>query len=305
MAAGERRSTSGNAVTTSPSANFNSSATSFTIASSSGYPDGTTGPFFIQVDSEVIKIVGRTGLTLNVQTTPVTGRGWDNTAAASHTTSSVINLVWTATDAEDANKHYADTTVDNHTHYLTVGRHDTTTRHPASVLPLGSPGSSAPGDTTNAGVASSVARSDHRHGREADVFTRCGVTLLAAAFAAPSGATTSVAWTTESVDTDGFIVTNGTNTVITVPTGKGGIYAITVSGSWSSAFVEYRQLIIRLNGAAGVVLPLAFDNLLTQAWAGSITIPLLATNTVEIAVHQFNAGSQNTTAKIDMYRVAA
>lgn len=305
MAAGERRSYSGNAVTTSPTSNFNSSASTFVIADATGYPDGTNGPFFIQIDQETIKIVGRTGTTLNVQTTPTTGRGWDNTNAASHTTSSTVNLVYTSTDADDANKHYADASVDNHTQYLTTARHDSTTRHPASVLPLGSPGNSAPGDTASAGTASSIARSDHRHGREADTSTRVGVTLLCSAFAAASGSTTSVAWTSETADTDGFIVANGTNTIITVPAGKGGVYAITTTGSWSAAFTEYRQLIIRLNGAAFAVLPLSSGNLFTQAWGGTITFPLSATNTIEIAVQQFNAGSQSTTARLDMYRVAA
>lgn len=305
MAVGERRSTSGNAVTAHPTANFNSGATTFAVDDITGYPDGTNGPFFIQVDVETIKITSRTGTTFNVQTTPVSGRGWDNTSAASHTTSSQVNLVFTATDADDANKHYADITVDNHTQYLNTARHDLTARHPASVLPLGSPGNSAPGDTASAGSASSIARSDHRHGREADSTTRVGVTLSAAAFACASGTTTSVAWTTETTDTDAFIVTNGTNTVLTVPSGKGGIYAITTTGAWSAAFIEYRQIIIRLNGAAFAVLPMAFDNLFTQSWGGTITFPLVPTNTIEIAVQQFNAGSQSTTARLDMYRVAA
>lgn len=305
MAVGERRSYSGDAVTTSPTANFNSAASTFAVADITGYPDGTNGPFFIQVDNETIKCTSRTGTTFNVQTTPVTGRGWDNTSAASHTTSSLVNFVFTATDADDANKHYADSSVDNHTQYLNNTRHDTVTRHPASVLPLGSPGNSAPGDTAAAGTASAVARSDHRHGREADSTTRVGVTLLCSAFACASGSTTSIAWTSESVDTDGFITANGTNTVLTVPSGKGGIYAITTTGSWSAAFTEYRQLIVRLNGAAFAILPLAFDNLLTQSWGGTITFPLAATNTIEIAVQQFNAGSQSTTARLDMYRVAA
>lgn len=305
MAVGERRSTSGNAVTTSPTANFNSAATTFTVADVTGYPDGTNGPFFVKIDSEVIKITSRTSTTFNVQTVPVTGRGWDTTSAASHTTSSVVNLVFTATDADDANKHYGDASVDNHPQYLNTARHDLTARHPITVLPTGSPGNSAPGDTASAGAASSLAKSDHRHGREADSTTRVGVTLLASSFPAPSGTTTSIAWTSETADTDAFIVANGTNTLVTVPTGKGGIYAITTTGFWSSSFTEYRQLVIRLNGSAFANLPLPFDNALTQSWGATITFPLAATNTIEIAILQFNAGSQSTTARLDMYRVAA
>jgi hypothetical protein len=304
MAAGERRSTSGNAVTTTLTANITSGDTVIPIAVSTGYPDGTNGPFFIKVDSETIKCISRVGLNLNVQTVPVTGRGWENTSAASHTTSAVVNLVFTSTDADEANAHHADLG-DNHPSLLNAARHDLTARHPASVLPLGSPGNSAPGDTASAGVASSIARSDHRHGREADSTTRVGATLLATAFAVPTGATTSIAWTSETADTDGFIVANGANTVLTVPANKGGLYAITTTGFWSTAFTEYRQLIIRLNGLAFASLPLCFDNLFTQSWGGTITFPLAATNTIEIALLQFNAASQNTTARLDIYRVAA
>ncbi len=304
MAVGERRSTSGNAVTTSPTANFNSSVSTFVVALATGYPDGTNGPFFVRVDSEVIKCTSRSGTTFNVQTVPVTGRGWDNTSAASHTTSSVVDLVFTATDADDANKHYADASVDNHTQYLNVARHDVTSRHPASVLPLGSPGNSAPGDTANAGVASSVARSDHRHGREADSTTRVGCTLEASVFAVPSGATTTISWTTETADTDGFIAVP--NATITIPSGKGGLYSFTVRGLWASTFTEYKQLIVRLNGSGIAIIPLAFDNLLTTQWAaGMAVIPLSATNTLQFDLQQFNAGSQNVSAHIDLYRVAA
>lgn len=305
MAAGERRSYSGTAVTTTPSANFTSGATSFTITDATGYPDGSTGPFFVEVDSEVIKITGRTGTTLNVQTVPVAGRGWDGTAAASHTTSSVVNHVFTKTDADEANEHYSSVAVDHHTQYLTPARHDLVARHPASVLPLGSPGNSAPGDTASAGVASSVARSDHRHGREADSTTRTGVTLERTAFAIASSSATDVTWSSETADTDGFIVANGSNSVITVPAGKGGIYAITASGSWSSAFTEYRQLIIRRNGLTAWTLPLTFDNLLTQQWGACVVVPLVATDTIQLALLQFNASSQNTSAHLDMYRVSA
>jgi len=213
--------------------------------------------------------------------------------------------VYTKTDADEANDHYSSIVLDHHTHYLTNARHDLTIRHPASVLPLGSPGNSLPGDAAAAGAASSIARSDHKHGREADSSTRVGTTLERTAFAIPSGATTDIAWSSETADTDGFIVANSSNTLVTIPAGKGGIYAMTASGSWSSAFVEYRQLIIRKNGAAGWILPLAFDNVLTQSWGACVVVPLLAGDTIQFALHQFNAAAQSTSAHLDMYRVNA
>lgn len=307
MAVGERRSTSGNAVTTTLTTNITSGETVIPIAVSTGYPDGTNGPFFVKIDSETIKCVSRTGLNLNVQTVPVTGRGWDNTSAASHTTSAVVNFVFTATDADEANKHYADATVDNHTQYLNNSRHDLTARHPASVLPLGSPGNSAPGDTANAGTASSVARSDHRHGREADTNTRAGTTLQASSFSVPNATTTNISWTTETADTDGYI--SVPSSTITIPTGKGGIYAITVKGTWTNVFTDNKTLFIT---AAGVLYPVPLPVALSftggstaQNWTGSITLPLSATDTVSVAIGHENAAPQSTTATLYLYRVSA
>lgn len=305
MAAGERRSTTGNAVTTSPTANFNSAATTIPMAASTGYPDGTNGPFFIQVDSEVIKCISRTGLNISVQTTPVTGRGWDGTTAASHTTSSVINFVFTATDADDANKHYADVSVDNHTQYLNNARHDISGRHPITVLPTGSPGNSVPGDTAAAGTAPSLARSDHTHGREADSTTRVGVTLSVAAQVLPSATSTAVPWTTETTDTDGFIVTNGSNTVLTVPAGKGGIYDATVNGQWTTSFTEASFVFIQI-GSNGYVGPADTSPFVVNQWSFSIAgIPIAAAQTITVALVQTNAASKTTSVMLNLYRVSA
>lgn len=167
MPAGEDRSYSGNAVPTTLSASISNITTAIPIAASTGWPDGTGGPFFVYVDSEVIKCTSRTGLTLNVQTTPVTGRGWDGTTAASHLTGAVIQHVFTATDAEDANEHISDTSLDHHTQYLTVARHDVSARHGFGILPTaGTPSTSVVGDTAISGSSNNVARVDHKHARE-------------------------------------------------------------------------------------------------------------------------------------------
>lgn len=307
MPAGERRSYSGTAVTTTPSANFTSSATSFTITASTGYPDGSTGPFFVEVDSEVIKVTGRTGTTLNVQTVPVTGRGWDGTAAASHTTSSTVNHVYSKTDADEANAHYSDTALDQHPNLLNNARHDLVARHPASVLPLGSPGASVPGDTASAGTASSVARSDHRHSREADVTTRIGVSLDATTLSVSPSSTPTFSWVAEVVDTSSYITVP--STTITIPAGLGSIYAITVRGAWASAFTEDRSLFITAGGISypiALATPIAgLGGSLVQNWAASITVPVDAAGTVEVRIAHSNAGAQSTSAHLDMYRVSA
>lgn len=163
----EDRSYSGNAVPATITANISNTDTSIPISTSTGWPDGTSGPFFIRIDSEVIKCSGRAGLTLSVQTVPVNGRGWDGTTAASHIVPAVVEHVFTATDADEANQHIANTGLDHHTQYLTVGRHDVAARHGFGILPTsGTPSTSVVGDTATSGSSNNVARVDHRHARE-------------------------------------------------------------------------------------------------------------------------------------------
>lgn len=171
----EDRSYSGNAVTTTLTANISAVATTIAIASSTGWPDGTSGPFFAGIApandpknfTEVVRLTSRTGLTLNVQTVPVGGRGWDGTTASSHIVGEVISHVATATDFDEANQHIANTALDHHGQYLTVARHDQSARHGFGILPTaGTPSTSAVGDTATSGSSNNLARIDHRHARE-------------------------------------------------------------------------------------------------------------------------------------------
>lgn len=118
----EDRSYSGNAVPAALTANITNVATAIPINASTGWPDGTSGPFHIGISPtsnhsdivETIRCSGRTGLTLNVQTIPVSGRGWDGTTAAAHLTGSYVFHVVTATDLDEANQHIANTGLDHH-----------------------------------------------------------------------------------------------------------------------------------------------------------------------------------------------
>lgn len=163
----EDRSYSGNAVTTSLAANITNVATSFQSLSATGYPDGTGGPFAVQVGSEVIRCSSRAGTTFTVQTVPVSGRGWDGTTAAAHIVGEVINHVYTATDAEESNQHIVNTGLDHHSQYLNVARHDLSARHGFANLPVGgTPSTSLVGDTAQNGTSNLLPRSDHKHARE-------------------------------------------------------------------------------------------------------------------------------------------
>lgn len=170
----EDRSYSGNAVPATLTASIINTDTAIPISVSTGWPDGTSGPFHVGIApagsdnfTEVVRCSGRTGLTLNVQTVPVSGRGWDGTTASSHAINSVIVPVFTATDADEANQHYSNTGLDHHTQYLNVARHDLSARHGIANLPVGgTPSTSVVADTAQAGTSGTLARSDHKHARE-------------------------------------------------------------------------------------------------------------------------------------------
>lgn len=75
------------------------------------WPDGTVGPFYVVVDrglatEEKILCVSRTSNILTVYNSGGTnGRGADGTSVQAHTVNAVIEHVFTATDADEANLH--------------------------------------------------------------------------------------------------------------------------------------------------------------------------------------------------------
>lgn len=77
----------------------------------SGWPTGSIGPFYVVIDrgkvsEEKILCVTRTGNILNVYNSGgINGRGTDGTARTAHNANAVIEHVFTATDADEANLH--------------------------------------------------------------------------------------------------------------------------------------------------------------------------------------------------------
>lgn len=94
---------------------------SFTILSGTSYPTGSGGPFVLKIDGgtaseEKILCSALSGTTVTVATG---GRGWDNTAAASHGSGqNNVEHCFTAAEADDANDHVYTTTRDDHVQYL-------------------------------------------------------------------------------------------------------------------------------------------------------------------------------------------
>jgi len=95
-----RREYKGAAATTTITSGISNSSTSLTLASATNWP---TGSFSFVIDpglagEEKILATSRTGTTVTIAT-----RGYDNTAAASHTSGAVVYPVPTAIDFDEAN----------------------------------------------------------------------------------------------------------------------------------------------------------------------------------------------------------
>ena len=81
------------------------------------WPDGSIGPFYVVIDrglatEEKILCVSRTANILAVYNDGVTnGRGADGTSVQTHGVNAVIEHVFTATDADEANEHVNDAAI--------------------------------------------------------------------------------------------------------------------------------------------------------------------------------------------------
>jgi hypothetical protein len=102
----ERRQFNGAAVLTSLSGDITPTTTSITIADSTGWPDGSVGPFSVVIDKdtsteEKIQVTSRTAGTLDVVSTG--NRGRDGTTAVSHSSGAPVMHVGIARDLDEAN----------------------------------------------------------------------------------------------------------------------------------------------------------------------------------------------------------
>lgn len=108
-----RRQYAGAAFASVLTAELAASAGALTISCDdlTNWPDGTVGPFYVVIDrglatEEKILCESRTSNTLTVYDDGVTiGRGADGTSIQAHTINAVIEHVFTATDADEANLH--------------------------------------------------------------------------------------------------------------------------------------------------------------------------------------------------------
>jgi hypothetical protein len=113
----------GAAAPTGLASGINSSATSFTTLSGTGYPTGAVGDFVIDIDAgtateEKILCSARSGTSFTVASG---GRGYDGTTAQAHSTGTTnVTHVFAAAEADDDSRHIygnSGTPSDDHTNY--------------------------------------------------------------------------------------------------------------------------------------------------------------------------------------------
>ena len=105
----EERMFPGGAVDTTLQSGITNTSLTFTVApgTGSGYPDGSTGKFFVAIDYDSSKIEkllvsSRSGDVFTIGS--LADRGLDGTTAVAHDAAAKVRAVWTATDAQEANR---------------------------------------------------------------------------------------------------------------------------------------------------------------------------------------------------------
>ena len=114
-----------------------------------------------------------------------------------------------------------------------------------------------------------------------------------------SGSQTTITWTTEAVDTHGYLTpTSGT---VTIPAGMGGLYAITAQLDAAAALGGrcYGQVT-----AAGRIYRVPFTSPGEDLVAVSATLPLAAGDTISVAVYHASGSTIAWTGYLDVYRIS-
>lgn len=135
---------------------------------------------------------------------------------------------------------------------------------------------------------------------DAKADTRCGGSWTQTSDSFISG-DSYVTFETEVEDTDGFWSSGNT---VTVPTGKGGVYAVTAwfqgPPGWF-ANTSYRAY-IEIGGILYSVAATAGSS--GQDASGSVVLPIAAGGTIKLRIIQTTGSSQTFSTKLYVYRVS-
>jgi hypothetical protein len=101
-----RRQFAGAAVASALAGSMTTTSTSVLLTTTTGWPDGTIGPFVVTVNrgqttEEKILVTSRSGNNLNFT---IANRGWDQTVATAHNTGESCEITLSATDLDEANQ---------------------------------------------------------------------------------------------------------------------------------------------------------------------------------------------------------
>mgnify|MGYP003377344734 CR=1 FL=1 len=114
-----------------------------------------------------------------------------------------------------------------------------------------------------------------------------------------SGSQTTITWTTEGLDTHGFLTpTSGT---VTIPAGMGGLYAITAQ--LVTYFVSDRCY-AQITAAGRIYYRVPFTSPGEDLVAVSATLPLAAGDTISVAVYHASGSTIAWTGYLDVYRIS-
>lgn len=123
-----------------------------------------------------------------------------------------------------------------------------------------------------------------------------GVALLKSADQSVSNLTeTAISFDVEEFDTDGFHSNTTNNTRITIPTGKGGKYLVTMRLSWAQNSTGSRWVSLFKNGsdyATHIMPPISSSNT-NQLSSISLVVNLVAGDYIELYGQQGSGGSLN------------
>lgn len=122
------------------------------------------------------------------------------------------------------------------------------------------------------------------------------------AIATGSATFTAVSWDTETTDTDGYIT--APSDTITIPTGLGGLYAISAVIAWSASPGTDSSIEVYVNGTTSWRHPIGAGAQMTTC-AVSVIVPVAAAGTVQIRLSQGSGTSKNITGNLEMWRLSA
>ena len=114
-----------------------------------------------------------------------------------------------------------------------------------------------------------------------------------------SGSQTTITWTTETLDTHGYL--SPTSGTVTIPAGMGGLYAISVALDAGAALGGrcYAQIT-----AAGQIFRGPFTSPGEDRVAVAVTLPLAAGDTVSVAMYHASGSTISFTGALHVYRVS-